>query len=115
MSGCRLEWGSEWAGGRSQGRPACMLWSRVGEGMCWWFASVCGLNVWMCGWYSSEGPAERPYIPFEGRSTAQDAYQPKLLDEGPTFGGRPGLGQEAQAVRPYIPFEGESVTKSSYP
>ena len=62
-----------------------------------------------------EGPSSRPYIPFEGRSTAQEAYQPKLLEEGPTFGARTGQGQDGPAVRPYIPFEGESVTKSSYP
>ena len=111
--------GADWNGEASGREAGVRDDQRVCCGRVWGKACAGGLracvDVWMCGWCSSEGPAERPYIPFEGRSTAQDAYQPKLLDEGPTFGGRPGLGQEAQAVRPYIPFEGESVTKSSYP
>ena len=62
-------------------------------------------------------PVQRPYVPFEGRSTAQDDYVPKYVGEQPTFG-RPsqaGTGAGAPTERPYVPFEGESVMKSSYP
>ena len=59
-------------------------------------------------------PPQRPYIPFEGRSTSQDAYVPKVLEEGPTFGSRTQTGQGAPAERPYIPFEGRSTAQDSY-
>ena len=48
----------------------------------------------------------RPHIPFEGRTTAQDAYVPKVLEDGPTFGTRRETGDGAAPYqRPYIPFE----------
>lgn len=51
-------------------------------------------------------PAPRPYVPFEGRTTAQDAYVPKVLEDGPTFGTRRETGDGAAPYqRPYIPFE----------
>ena len=68
---------------------------------------------------AGSAPAQRPYIPFEGKSTTQEAYAPKYVgDDGPVFGApsnRGGVGSEGPSSRPYIPFEGESVTKSSYP
>ncbi len=68
---------------------------------------------------SREPPPQRPYIPFEGKSTTQEAYAPKYVgDDCPVFGApsnRGGVGSEGPSSRPYIPFEGESVTKSSYP
>ena len=94
-----------------------MVWHERGRWtpVCVWLLT-CGCWLVLVGVVSGqEGPSSRPYIPFEGRSTAQEAYQPKLLEEGPTFGARTGQGQDGPAVRPYIPFEGESVTKSSYP
>ena len=60
-------------------------------------------------------PPARPYIPFEGRSTAQDAYAPKVLsDDGPTFGSR-SVGSGGPGQRPYVPFEGQSETQASFP
>ena len=83
---------------------------------------VCGVCVVLCAccvrgvWYSrwelppreeiGSAPAPRPYVPFEGRTTAQDAYVPKVLEDGPTFGTRRETGDGAAPYqRPYIPFE----------
>ena len=64
---------------------------------------------------SGSAPPARPYIPFEGRTTTQDSYVPKMLsDDGPTFGSRSGTGDGAPAARPYIPFEGRSTAQDAY-
>ncbi len=57
----------------------------------------------------ASAPAPRPYVPFEGRTTAQDAYVPKVLEDGgPTFGARRDTGAPPPE-RPYIPFEVSGV------
>ena len=64
---------------------------------------------------SGSAPPARPYIPFEGRTTTQDSYVPKVLsDDGPTFGSR-SVGSGAPGQRPYVPFEGQSETQASFP
>ena len=69
-------------------------------------------GVWYSRWELppreeiGSAPAPRPYVPFEGRTTAQDAYVPKVLEDGPTFGTRRETGDGAAPYqRPYIPFE----------
>ena len=64
---------------------------------------------------SGSAPPARPYIPFEGRTTTQDSYVPKMLsDDGPTFGSRSGTGDGAPPARPYVPFEGRSTAQDAY-
>jgi hypothetical protein len=72
----------------------------------------CVRGVWYSRWELppreeiGSAPAPRPYVPFEGRTTAQDAYVPKVLEDGPTFGTRRETGDGAAPYqRPYIPFE----------
>ena len=72
---------------------------------------VCVRGVWYSRWELppreeiGSAPAPRPYVPFEGRTTAQDAYVPKVLEDGPTFGTRRETGDGAAPYqRPYIPF-----------
>jgi len=105
-------------------RCGVIAWTGVDDGV--WVCVCVHVHVWCdavrCGvcamgsrWELppreevASARAPRPYVPFEGRTTAQDAYVPKVLEDGgPTFGARRDTGAPPPE-RPYIPFEVSGV------
>ena len=92
-----------------------MVYACVRVCMCMCGAVRCGVCAMGSRWELppreevASAPAPRPYVPFEGRTTAQDAYVPKVLEDGgPTFGARRDTGAPPPE-RPYIPFEVSGV------
>lgn len=67
------------------------------------FQCVCA----MCNCGKHRCPVHRPQIPFEGSSTAHDAFR-----EWPLEGPRPS---PQRAERPTLPFEGSSRYREDYP